>query len=74
MVLSVDNENQKVNHPDVRPGASLVRTDGVLSDHPDLKSSVHPDSDPRSRPSVPCDIKADTNMVSSKINLDIPKV
>ena len=55
-----------------RPDAGLVRTDGVLSDHPDLKSSVRPYSDPRSRPSAPCDIKADTNMVSSEIDLDIP--
>ena len=46
--------------------------DSVLSDHPDLKSSVRPDSDPRSKPSVPCDIKADTNMVFSEIKLDIP--
>ena len=43
----------------------------MLSDHPDQKSSVHPDLDPRSRPSAPCDIKAGTNMVSSEINLDI---
>ena len=55
-----------------RPDAGLVRTDSVLSGHPDLKSSVRPESDPRSRPSAPCDIKADTNMVSSEINLDIP--
>ena len=55
-----------------RPEAGLVRTDGVLSSHPDLKSSVRPESDPRSRPSAPCDIKADTSMVSSEINLDIP--
>ena len=72
MSLSVDSENQKVNQSDVRPDASLVRTDGVLSDHPDLKSSVRPDSDPRSRPSAPCDIKAETDMVLGKINLDIP--
>ena len=47
-----------------RSDASLVRTDSVLS--------VRPDSDPRSRPSAPCAIQADTNMVSSEINLDIP--
>ena len=28
--------------------------------------------DPRSRPSAPCDIKAETNMVLGQINLDIP--
>ena len=72
MSLSVVNEKQKVNQSSVRPDASLVRTDSVLSDHPDLKSSVCPDSDPRPRPSAPCDIKADTNMVFSEINLDIP--
>ena len=49
-----------------------MRTDSVLSDHPDLKSSVRPDLVPRSRPSAPCDIEADTNMVSSEINSDIP--
>ena len=69
--LSVVSKRQKVNQSSVRPDASLVRTDSVLSDHPDLKSSVRPDPDPRSRPSAPCDIKADTNMVSSEINLDI---
>ena len=47
-----------------------MRTDSVLSDHPDLKSSVRPDPDPRSKPSTPCGIKAETNMVPSKINLD----
>ena len=62
--LSVVNEKQKVNQSKVRPDASLVRADSVLSDHPD--------SDPRSRPSAPCDIKAGTSMVSSEINLDIP--
>ena len=46
-------------------------TDSVLSGHPGLQSSVRPESDPRSRPSAPCDIKADTSMVSSKIDLDI---
>ena len=71
IALSVDSESQKVNQSDVRPDTSLVRTEGVFSDHPDLKSSVRPDSDPRSRPLAPCDIKANTNMVSSKITLDI---
>ena len=68
----VVSKKQKVNQSKVRPDASLVRADSVLSDHPDQKSSVHPDSDPRSRPSAPCDIKAGTSMVSSEINLDIP--
>ena len=83
--VPVGSQSQSVNHRyrwtlsksrgncgSKRPNASLVRADSVLSDHPDLKSSVRPDSDPRSRPSAPCDIKADTNMVSSEINLDIP--
>ena len=52
IALSVDNESKKVNQSDVRPDASLVRTDGVLSDRPDLTLSVRPDSDPRSRPSA----------------------
>ena len=34
--------------------------------------SVHPGLDARSKHSVPCDIKAETNMVLSEINLDIP--
>ena len=80
----VGSQSQSVNHSyrrtlsksrgncgSRRPNASLVRADSVLSDHPDLKSSVRPDSDPRSRHSAPCDIKAGIGMVSSKINLDI---
>ena len=42
-----------------------------MSGHLGLQSSVRPESDPRSRPSAPCDIKVDTSMVSGKIDLDI---
>ena len=61
ITISVVSKKQKVNQSSVRPNASLVRTDSVLFDHPDLKLSVRPDSDPISRPLAPCDIKADTN-------------
>ena len=66
MSLFVVSGKQKVNQS-VTPDW-CVRTECC----PDLRSSVRPDSGPRSRPLAPCDIKADTNMVSSEINLDIP--